>query len=442
MTDVLKLASDLVEDQDLSEEDTRLILEAARERGKENPLTQKEIAEILNVVHEKTKVIEYENVPKSAKIIGALLIIFGSIGIISAAITAFHMAMSGQIGSALKTLTASSTVVAIITVIVTLATVVLTIMVGIKLRTGKRGRASILITTVFALLAVQTACEIMLYGIDIVLLDELVLGVVCIVASAHLNPSLKQETELKQGLRQIDTELNAQRGTLGLADPGKGFIRLDFFNIFWTFVVCCVLGLIVEIIFHMVVVEPGVYQDRAGLLFGPFSPIYGFGAVLMTVALNRFKDKNIIFIFVICTLIGGAFEYSVSWFMEIAFGAVAWDYHGKFLGDLFDGRTCLLYASMFGVLGLAWIKLLLPLLLKLINRIPLKLRYSLTAVCALLMIVDCCMTVQALDNWAERAAGHQPKTPIEQFYADYFGDDVMAKRFESMTLNPDKSVKH
>ena len=79
------------------------------------------------------------------------------------------------------------------------------------------------------------------------------------------------------------------------------------FQPFWVFFVCSVLGLILEEVWHMVVVDHGVYQDRAGMLFGPFSPIYGFGAVLMTMALNRFYKKNPLIIFLVSALIGGAF---------------------------------------------------------------------------------------------------------------------------------------
>ena len=134
----------------------------------------------------------------------------------------------------------------------------------------------------------------------------------------------------------------------------------------------------------MVVVDPGVYQDRAGLLYGPFSPIYGCGALLMTLALNKHRNANIILIFIACTIIGGAFEWFVSYWMETAFGIIAWDYHGYFLGDFLGGRTCLMFASMFGLLGVLWIKLILPVLLALINKIPWRARYIVTTICAAL----------------------------------------------------------
>jgi hypothetical protein len=64
-----------------------------------------------------------------------------------------------------------------------------------------------------------------------------------------------------------------------------------------------------------------------------------------------------------------------------------------------------------------------------------------TLVCATFMLVNGVMTLQALDNWGAREAGHVPQPGIEQFYAENFNDAYMAKRFQSMTINPDKSVR-
>ena len=213
--------------------------------------------------------------------------------------------------------------------------------------------------------------------------------------------------------------------------------KAGLFELFWIFVVCSVLGLVLETLFHLLVL--GISQDRAGLLFGPFSPIYGFGAVIMTVVLGPFRDSPAPVLFLAGALIGGAFEFFVSWIMEALFGIHAWDYSGSFLS--IDGRTNFVFMVMWGVLGVAWIRLLLPQLLKLINLIPWNWRYGVTAVCAALMLLDGVMTIQSIDCWYGRMAGKAPETPIERFYAEHFDNDYMQNRFQTMTMDVDDATR-
>ena len=296
---------------------------------------------------------------------------------------------------------------------------------------------------------VNLLLEIMLGGFGDNLIYSGVRLLILIVISATIDPTLITERQLQRKLRDMETEEAAEAGTLGRAKGDRGFIELDFFNLFWVFVVCCVLGLIIETVYHMVVVDPGVYQDRAGMLYGPFSPIYGFGAVLMTVALNRFYRANPVVIFLVSAVIGGLFEAAVSWFMQVGFGAVAWDYSGSTIfglfpdpiAVLFGGRTSTLFMCMWGALGFVWIKVCLPWLLKLINLIPWQARYSVTAVCAALMLVNGVMTLQSLECWYQRESGLPPSSPVEEFYAEHYDDAYMAHRFQSMTITPEDSAR-
>lgn len=289
----------------------------------------------------------------------------------------------------------------------------------------------------------QILTTIMLQGYGIQLIRPAIQLAILTAVSATVDPSLIQERELQRNLRDLEDREAAREGLLGRDISGTGYIKLNFFNLFWVFMVCCVLGLIIEIIYHMVVVDPGVYQDRAGMLFGPFSPIYGFGAVLLTVALNRFYRKNFLLIFLVSALIGGTFEAAVSWWMQTSFGAIAWSYPLELMPGvpdpvalLFGGRTSLPFACMWGVLGVFWIKICLPRLLKLINLIPWKMRYSLTTVVAGLMIINGAMTLGALDCWFTRESGFEPSSPVEEFFAEHFDNDYMANRFETMTIHP------
>ena len=114
--------------------------------------------------------------------------------------------------------------------------------------------------------------------------------IILVVISVTADPSLSEERRLQRALRRMDDrddyESAVAAGMLGRDQSGKGYIALDFFNIFWLFTIASVGGLIVETIYHMALYN-GELQDRAGLLWGPFSPIYGFGVVIVTVLLNH-----------------------------------------------------------------------------------------------------------------------------------------------------------
>ncbi len=294
----------------------------------------------------------------------------------------------------------------------------------------------------------QLLIDVMLQGIGLHLIRPLIQIGILTALSATVDPALKQERDLQRRLRDLQDRAAAEEGMLGRDLTGEGYIKLNFFNLFWVFLVCCVLGLIIEVVYHMLFVDPGVYQDRAGLLFGPFSPIYGFGAVLLTVMLNRFYRKNFLVIFLVSALVGGVFEAAVSWWMQTSFGAIAWSYSAELapgipdpMAILFHGRTSTPFMCMWGVLGVMWIKLCLPRLLALINLIPWKWRYSLTTAVTVLMLVNGIMTLQALDCWFGRVSGRESTSPVEQFYADHFDDAYMEQRFQSMSIHPDTTSR-
>ena len=323
------------------------------------------------------------------------------------------------------------------------------ILFGRMLRKGSRRNAARISHVLIATSVAQVLFRLMLQGVDLALVPDAIQLLLLTAVSVTVDPTLREERALKRRARDILDREAAEEDMLGRDLEGKGYIELNFFNLFWVFVICCFLGLVIETVYHFVIVVPGEVQDRAGLLFGPFSPIYGFGAVLMTAALNRFYKANPVVIFAVSAVIGGLFEAATSLFMEFGFGAVAWDYSGSTIfgafpdpiAAVFGGRTSTLFMCMWGALGFVWIKLCLPWMLRLINLIPWRVRYSFTTLCAVLMLVNGVMTLEALDCWFERLSGIPQTTPVERFYAENYDNDYMAHRFESMTITPDDSAR-
>ena len=114
---------------------------------------------------------------------------------------------------------------------------------------------------------------------------------------------------------------------------------------FLLFIIYSVMGWIMEVVNQ--IVSQKKFVNR-GFLIGPYCPIYGCGAVLITVLLNKYLNDPITF-FIMAILLCGILEYLTSYIMEKVFNLRWWDYSK----DKFNinGRVSLRTVIPFGILG-------------------------------------------------------------------------------------------
>ncbi len=237
---------------------------------------------------------------------------------------------------------------------------------------------------------------------------------------------MEKEPQNSSVFKEIGQEVREQ------VKPNFGYLKIDYFTLFWLFVAGSMFGLAVETIFHAIVY--GGYESRAGLVWGPFSPIYGMGAVLLTVSLNRFHHSHNLIIFIVSMVLGSAIEYTASWLMEMFWGAIAWDYAGTF-GSI-GGRTNFAFGVMWGLLGLLWVRIAMPLVKRAFSHVNARTTTAkaLTAAASVLMALNIAVTVLALDRESQRAQGVPAVTWEQRALDEWFPQPYMQEHFHNMSV--------
>ena len=133
---------------------------------------------------------------------------------------------------------------------------------------------------------------------------------------------------------------------------------------FLLFLIYSTCGWLVETIGE--VFKSGKLVNR-GFLIGPYCPIYGYGVLLITLLLSKYKN-DILLTFILAMLICGVLEYLTSYFMEKIFHARWWDY--KRMRFNINGRICLETLVLFGLAGPILLRITNPLILSGISYIP------------------------------------------------------------------------
>jgi len=185
---------------------------------------------------------------------------------------------------------------------------------------------------------------------------------------------------------------------------------------------------VLETIFCFVTL--GYIESRQGLIYGPFSPIYGFGAVIMVVFLKRLEKRRDIWVFAGSMVIGGAFEFLCSFLQEKAFGTVSWDYSQEAYS--IGGRTSLLYMFFWGVLGLFLIKAIYPAMSRFVERIPNRSGPVITWVLVCFMSLNMLISAAAVARWSQRVDGVATQSSVGEYLDSRYPNDFLEEVYPNM----------
>ena len=202
-----------------------------------------------------------------------------------------------------------------------------------------------------------------------------------------------------------------------------------FAKIFIFFLIGCIVGTYYEELLFFI--KFGQTTSRQGLIYGPFSPIYGVGVAVFVVFLGKHNDRrSIAKTLLYASLIGGATEFATSWIAEVFFGVEFWNYTGYFLN--IAGRTTLPFMLGWGIGGTLLMKLIYPFVSKWVEKIPYALAQPIYYAVLIFILLDIIVTYTAFARMALRDQGKPPYSFIGEFMDDWYDDAFMYQKFPVM----------
>lgn len=213
--------------------------------------------------------------------------------------------------------------------------------------------------------------------------------------------------------------------------------KISINQIIWYLIIFSIFGLIIETVFCYI--TTGVLESRKGLIWGPFCPVYGVGATILIILLDRYNKKTIQ-LFIAGSIMGNIIEYSLSYILEAMYGARFWDY--SYLNWNLNGRICITYSIFWGILAIILIKMVKPIIDKIINKIPNNKKIN-TAI-VILILIDSVATVWAVKTYQNRAINNtQAKYKIIQYIEDtLFSNEKMKKTFPNLRYIDESGKEH
>ena len=201
-------------------------------------------------------------------------------------------------------------------------------------------------------------------------------------------------------------------------------------KLFWVFIICAFLGDLIETLYCRV--TGGVWMSRSSVIYGWFSIVWGAGAVLLTVVLQRLAKKDDRYVFLAGAVLGGVYEYMCSLFTEVFLGTTFWDY--SWMPFNIGGRTNLLYCIFWGLLSVVWVKICYPVISGWIEKLPPLKAKAATWALILLMCCDALLSAAVMIRYVDRKAGEEADNAVEIFLDANYPDEMVERVWPNMKI--------
>ena len=168
---------------------------------------------------------------------------------------------------------------------------------------------------------------------------------------------------------------------------------------FLYFLMYAIVGWAYEVFLEVVVYQWG-YSDR-GVLFGPYCPVYGVGALAFLLSFHKLMAKkeprwfrwiNPLIVFAGCMVVATAIELATSYILEAITGAWPWQTYVDYAIN-FQGRIALSPSVRFGLGGVLFLYVLQPLFERLVGCMSQETLNRVSTMLAILFVLDCALTV-------------------------------------------------
>lgn len=182
------------------------------------------------------------------------------------------------------------------------------------------------------------------------------------------------------------------------------------------FIIYSIVGFIIETIFG--ILTKGVLESRKSFIIGPFCSIYGLGAVIMILALQKFKKNNYTLFFG-GFLVGSIIEYVVSLIGETIFHVVWWDYSDMAFN--INGRICVAFSMFWRILAIYLITHFNPKVDKFLEKFSYKQLKKVVIIIMIFLMIDMVITGIGLKVFFVRLVSeNKVQLNIEEKYIDKY----------------------